>query len=959
MVSKNELTRSIQLALVVGLGASALPTYAVAQDSDEAKELESIVITGSRVRRVDASTASPVFTVERTQIEQTGAATIGEFLQEAPSISGAATNPQVNNGGGTGAATVSLRGLGSNRTLVLINGRRFASGDINAIPINMVERIEVLKDGASAIYGTDAIGGVVNFILRTDYEGFEASGSYGVSSEDDGDRKQANASFGHQGENGNLVFGVKYDEFDEVAAKDRDFSAAPFAFFEGEEFILGSSRNLTGFYSVPRTVATAAGINISSCAGSATNVFLTRQTGRSGRAANDFRCYVGGGPNNDTFNFQAEGNVLLTPQDRYGLFTLGSYDLTENVQVYTELYYNNTQSASTIASLPFDSRFEVPFIDARNVYNPFGVNIPDARLRTVALGPRRTSYETDDFQTVFGFRGTIFESWQYDVNALYGRTKQRSQTTGALFQPAVAAALGPSFDTNPAPGIQSPVCGTPGPNAANPLQGASVIPGCVPIDLFGDQTAANSPLLGALSAISPAINNLSDGKLKMFTANFNGELFELPAGMLSAAVGAEYQKNESVFEPDFIANTDNGNRPCLVTSDYCTSPTAGSFDQKDVYFEVLAPILSDVPYAQSVYATLGWRYSDYSTFGSTDNGKLGLEWRPMDDLLIRATYAEVFRAPGIGELFSGQTENASTFGDPCNGLTAAIVAANPGAARACQNVPTNGTFRQTDTQLSALVGGNPDLAPEQGSAITWGFVYDPNWAEGLSLQVDVWKVYLRDTVGTLGTQNILDQCFATGNEAFCSLFSRNSSGEVIRLFDTNQNIGRIDTDGVDFGALYRFPDTDYGSFRIKFDATYTDSFVNKPIPGVTQDFTGQFVDISSGSGLGHFARWRALSTVGWNYGSWSASWDTRYVHSVIERGDGNTLDVDRRVPSYAKHDFQLSYNVEPLRTTFTLGLDNAFDKQPPKIYTGFNGTTDVRTYDAVGRFYWARAQVRF
>lgn len=969
MINQNALTRAIRFALIGGM-ASVMSAPTFAQEATAPETLENVEVLGTRIKRTDSETASPVLTISNEAIQATGAATIGEFIQEIPSIAGAGSNPQVNNGGGDGAARISLRGLGSNRTLVLVNGRRFNSGDVNSIPINLVQSVEILKDGAAAIYGTDAIGGVVNFILRTDFEGFEGIAQYGVSGEDDGERKQASLTWGSTGENGNVVFGLKYDKTEPVLAADRDYSVSALTGVLSPDGSLalaggGSSRNPNGFYRVP-LARLPAGFSTVGCNANAAGVAVTRRAGSAGTAPGDFRCYIGSGPGNDTFNFQAEGNVVLTPQERYGLFSLAKYSINESFEAYAEMFFNNTTSTNQIASLPFDARSEGIPVSGQNVYNPFGVDITDARLRVQTLGPRRTGFETDDFQTTAGLRGVFGESWSYDVYGLYGRSKQQSFTSGALYSPAVAAALGPSFFAGPNRTL--PTCGTV----------AAPIAGCIPIDLFGNQQAASSTLRGALGAIAPIIRGNSETSLSMFAANLqNADLIPFTdAGSIGAAAGIEYQKNVSSSTPDFLANTNNGTTPCFVTNDYCTSGLAGEYSQKEAYVEFFLPVLADVNFARRLNFTLGWRYSDYSTFGSTNNAKLGMEWKPIDELLVRGTFSQVFRAPSIGELFTGQTSSASTFSDPCNFYGSA---ANPRSATrdiACRFVPPNGRFEQTDSQLNGLVGGNTRLGPEEGETITFGFVYDPDWVDGVSTTIDFWRVSLDNVVGTYGTQNILDTCFRSADPVLCNLYSRRpESGEILQLSDTNQNIGSYETDGVDFGVLYKLPEYEIGQFVSKFDMTYINKFDNiLPLPYTTdrgsynQHLVGEFVDVSSGTGLGHFSRVRAQLSLDWMLGDWNASVQTRHVGAVDEFEGGNLTVVDssangspdqRRVGAYAKTDLAVGYKLDMLKTKFTVGVDNVFDKQPPLVLSGFNAGTDLRTYDGVGRFYWIRATTRF
>jgi iron complex outermembrane receptor protein len=969
MMDRNQLASCIKKALVLGIaGSTALSGTTFAQsgaDSSEgAKTLDTLVVTGSRIRRVDTEGASPVFTLEREAIQRTGAATIGDFLQDIPSVSGAATNPSVNNGGGTGAATISLRGLGDERTLTLLNGRRMVYADINSIPMAVIERVEILKDGASAVYGSDAVGGVVNFILKRDFDGGELSVGYGDSSRSDADRTTGNVTYGWSGDRGNVLINLNYNEQGGVFAADRDYSRDALTLYSGAVTVGGSSRTTTGRYVVPRTNAAANGIN---CAGTSDNVNLTRIEGRPGAGWSDFRCF-----NNatDLFNYQAVGNLQLTPQERAGLFFAGRFNLTDNATVYTDVYTQNTRAFGQIAPLPFDARLanDNVAISPNSVFWPFpgltgGLVNNDLRLRLSAIGNRRFSFNTDVKQLTTGVEGILGDgAWSYDAGVTYGRLSQEGLSTGYLFTPALASALGPSFRD----AAGNLFCGTPG----------NVIPNCTPVNFFG---SLNSPIdQAALGRISSPARNNTDRTLKNFFGTVSGDLFELPAGPVGVALGVEHRIESSRFIPDFLAVNDPINYTCLISSEACTSPSVGEFDVSEVYGEALIPILADAPLAQSLSATVGARWSDYSTFGNANNWKLGLEWRPIDEVLVRGTVAEVFRAPTIDDLFAGDSAASDSFSDPCNGWRGAP-AGSP-QARACRNVATNGSFGQTDTQLSAIKGGTRTLTPEEGKAFTYGVVYDPSWLEGASVAVDLWRVYLNDTIGTVGTQTILNNCFNNG--AFCDLFSRDSQGEIIRLFDRNANVGRTDTKGVDLGLKYRLQDTAWGTFRFSLDTTYTAQFdVQTIVLGevvARADLAGTFLSSANG-GLGNYSRIRSLGSIGWNYGSFDAQWVSRYVSGfsvgaiypntrtntcadfALALRPGGTPGCFFERGSQTYHNFVVGYKLDSLNTKFQLGVDNAFDKQPPIIYqnNSLNGNTDERTFDTVGRYYWMTATLAF
>jgi iron complex outermembrane receptor protein len=951
MTQRKPLVACVRNALMLSMaGSLAFAGSASAQDTPqqaETKTLDAVQVTGSRIRRVDAETASPVLVLDRAAIERNGALTVGALIQSTPAIAGAATNPQVNNGGGDGAATVSLRGLGDERTLLLLDGRRVTYNDLNSIPVAMIERIEILKDGASAIYGSDAIGGVVNFIIKRGFEGASATLNYGISGEDDGQRQGGSSTLGWSSDRGSAILSVNYNKQDPVLAADRDFSAFALYLSTGAVVPSGSSSTPRGRYTLPAAVANANGLG--ACVGGNGLAQVTRREGASGTTPADFRCYVGG--TTDSYNYQAAGNVLMTPQERAGVSFSGEMVVTDTITAFATMYTQNTRSAGIIAPLPFFSDFDGIALDANSIYNPFGATI-NGRYRVLGLGNRSYEYETDVKQFYTGLEGSIGDSsWRWDAAFSYGKLAQRNEDVGYIDYGKLANALGPSF--RDAGGVAR--CGTPG----------AIIANCTPINFFNQpdpSTAAGRAQIDALSALRVPARDSTDNTERSFAANFSGDLFELPAGVVGAAAGFEYRKENFAFNPDaikFIAG--NGSTfGCGISSESCANPTSGETTVKEVYAEFLIPLMSNLN------VTLGSRWSDYNSFGSTTNSKLGVEWRPIDDVLVRATYAEVFRAPTISDLYGGIRITNPVYSDPCNGRPLA-----------CAGLTGTGTFQQGLGQTNALLGGNESLRPETGSVFTWGAVYSPEWLDGFSATLDIWKVSLDDTIQTFGTQPILDAC-AAGATAFCQLFTRDAStGDVFLVQDRLQNAGTTETRGFDLGFKYAM-DTDWGNFRWSLDTTYVAQYDVKIIVNgsvVDEQFNaGTFLPSSKG-GLGNYSRWRALGSLGWNLGAWDAQWTQRYVHGFrvgSPRADGDCADnagrgavgsagcvFNRGANTY--HNFQVGYAMDAWNTKFQLGVDNAFNKQPAILYqnNSLNGNVDERTHDTIGRYYWASATVTF
>ncbi len=948
------LRRSI--ALATGAGAAMFGTAgpAVAEEGD-ATQLEKVEITGTRIRRVDAETASPVYTIDRATITATGAQTVGQFLQDIPSISGAATNPQVNNGGGTGAAVVSLRGLGEQRTLVLVNGRRVLPGvnttvegvDVNAIPINLIERVEVLKEGASAIYGSDAIGGVVNFITRKDFNGGEVALDYGFTTKHDGKRKGASMSWGASTGKANILLGLNYNHQDGISAGDREFSRNALYLYGGVVTAGGSSRVPTGRVFFPDTDPDTDGVQDPFGFGCGS---VTRIDGTSGATPADYRCFTGG----DLFNYQPF-NLILTPQERAGLFTVANYKVYGDIEAYAEVFYNTTQSGFEIAPLPFDSRADDVVISGDNIYNPFGVDLggadavnQNATWRMNALGNRRSEVETNAGQANIGLRGGIMDTlWRWDAGFSFGRVHQNQDIFGYLFTPTLKQALGPSF-VDPENG---PTCGT----------AESPIAGCVPLNIFNLPLALTDPAQAAqFAAISAGYNLEATRSQRIYTANFNGPIFRLPAGPIQGAVGFERREQ---FLSSTVAFLAQGRPPdfltCALAQETCTNETGGSLTSNEFYGEVFVPVIADVPGAKALNLIGGVRYSDYDRFGSTTNGKVALEYRPIGDLLVRGSWAQVFRAPTITDLFLSITANAPTFNDPCEGLTEEQVAANPNFNLACEHVTPDGTFAEPNSQVTGRFRGNENLKPETGTVLTAGLVYDPEYVPGLSSEIDFWRYNLEDTLEPVDVNSTALICVATGAPEFCGLINRFDDGTVNYIDQPILNLGEIVMQGVDMGVKYRLPTTPAGKFRISLDATYIDEFDRTPAPGfpIVLHNAGTFSRQD-----GNFARWRGLASVDWSLLDFTALMTVRYVgRFTLQDADTIIPDVDIRYGSHTYVDMSIGYKVPRVNTQLLVGMNNMFDKQPPLLYQNnvTNANTDVETFDTVGRSIFFKVVQKF
>jgi iron complex outermembrane recepter protein len=945
--NKSALATAVKMALY-GTAAFAVATPVLAQDDTNTEQLETITVVGSRIKRTDIETSQPVFVIEREDLQKTGLTSVGDILQDLTS-NGATLNTTFNNGG-NGETRVDLRNLNSNRTLVLVNGRRWVSGlggevDLNTIPVTIIERVEVLKDGASAIYGSDAIAGVVNITTRDTYDGAEASAYLGENEEGDGRTELYDFTIGSSTDRASVVMNASYAKQEPIFAGDREISENPLFGFSGNNVNVGSSSTTPfGRFGVTGTPGT-----------------LVLIPGRPGTTRSDFRAF---NASTDGFNF-APDNYLLTPQERTGVYVQGRYQITDNISFNTAIVYNERRSEQQLAAVPFVfgtvgsglNRFTIP---ANALYNPFGVAVTRAQFRnTVQL--RNFTQDVDTFYFSGGLEGAFDladRNFSWDVNYIYTDNELRNINEGQFNVNRLAQGLGPSFrDAN---GV--PRCGVPG----------AVIAGCVPLNIFNGPNGFTQEMADFASFTEQ--DNIYK-KTYDYTANLTGDLFELPAGPLGFAAGYEYRRESGYDQPDAL--TASG-----ASTGNIRQPTAGGFNLSEFYVEFNIPILKDLAFAEIFEISVAARYSDYSNFGETTNPKFGFRWKPFADLLVRGNYADGFRAPSISELFTGNSDNFPTVADPCSASqnpSGDVLSRCRGGFGGIGPVPVG--YEQNNTQIRVTVGGNTLLTPEESTSKTLGLVYSPSWAEGLDIYLDWYNIAVENAVGIRSAQFILNDCYRTGNVNSCLLVTRQASGDILDLFSGTQNlIGGTETEGYDLTIDYKF-DTEFGKFRINWDTAYLSYWgdVGQPDSGDTLPdgtISGGNLSGTSFDRGNLFNRIKSNITTNWQLGDWSANLTARYMSAVDEACDLPVLfgnpnlcsDPDFEDPQFGVlgannmdevwyFDAQVSWD-SPWNARVTGGIRNLFDEDPPVSFSNFANSFDPQ-YDVPGRFWYVQYSQKF
>lgn len=971
------------LILAAGGLASAL-----AEDT-----LGEVTVTGSRIRQDPLEARAPVQVLTSADIEKSGYVSVADYLQQLP-ISGSAINrtnntagnlgfPPDGSGTSTGAAELDLRYLGAKRTLVLVDGRRWVRGssasgvsgavDLNTIPSSAIESIEILQDGASTTYGSDAIAGVVNVITKKTYDGkLNLSAYYGSYTQGDGAGTEFDLSWGTRGENSRILFSTSYADQKGISSGNRTISRFG---VPGLPIGLSSGTPQGAFFFWdprlgPQTPDNELGLALNN------GVLNTGQAGGlpaynfNNPCSSDFHCFS----NADRYNFQPV-NLLATPNRRINLFTKGEIDLAESVLLRATAAYTDRQSNSQAAPEPLffgpggagGVWLENVVIPANQPYNPFGFTLNPSNIDTIArrpleAGPRVFAQTVNTVNLSLGLDGHFNagrQTWYWDVTGSWFRNQADQRKTGDFNARNLSIALG-----DPA------VC--------------AATPRCVPFNLFGGQgTGSGSITRAMLDYVTYIEKDASEQVLTDITANITGHLFDLPAGPVGLALGVERRKESGDFTPDAVVVAGE-------SADPPASPTHGGFTVTEYYGEVVVPLLKGAPLARKLDLSGAVRTSDYDLFGSKTVFKAGLTWSPAGDLTVRASWSEGLRAPNIGELFNTGSRFDAAIADPCQGATGAIA-----ANCATLGVPQNFT---PSTQVGLTTGGNSSLLPEEAKTRTAGFTYvaggiaDRIGLSRVAMEFNYYDIKLTKAIQPVDASNILTSCVTTLDPFYCNSITRATTGQILRIDNRLQNIAGINTSGLDWsislatnpGALGQFRFTWMNNQLLKYDERV-------PGPGgiiVRTDRAGSEVGIA---GRG-FPKYKSTLIASWLKSDWEVTLTNRYISSLHEPCGGFTSIFafigfsappgplglctngtsagvfystgnpgTNKLKSEIYTDLLIGYSV-PLQKTsvkLQLGAQNLFDRETPVCRSctinGFDGTL----YPIPGRFIYGRVNLQF
>ena len=967
-------------ACLVGLGATgvvlaqqaspatATSTGATNQKSDQ---LQEVIVTGSRIAQTEAQREQPLSVISTAAIQKTGLADTGTLLEQLTTGGSSLINTKFNSSGnfgyppdgggiGAGAAEVDLRNLDPKRTLVLVDGMRWVnessasgvsgSADLNTIPLTIIDHIEILEDGASSIYGSDAIAGVVNIITKKRFDGVEVDGYKGAYSKG-GNTTEGDLTVGGASGRFSGMFVASYYKQDAISASKWWQSAVP-------EPLAGVS---AGSSATPQGRDTfcdpsVAVPNYGSCTPDQSNFYdVTLNTGTT-TPAWDPNNPVGGTSTYhnwsgaDRFNY-AVYNLLLTPQERKSMFTNFTYSVNDNIDIYAKGLYNTRDSTNQAAPEPI---FVGPYagtggladrisISAKNPYNPFGIDLDAASnlgwvtRRPLEGGPRIFTQNVNTWYFGSGVKGHFGGpggEYYWDVNFVDSENKASQVFTGGYNLANLQLALG-----DPA------VC--------------AAVPNCVPLDLFGGQGRPITRQM--LNFIQVTQHDESEQDLKIYSANITGHPFSIADRPVGIAVGGEHRDYVGVFNPDPLRR--NGE-----SQDSPAQAVFGGYRVNEAYAEF------DVPLLPTVGASAAARYSDYSNFGSTTTYKAGLRWQPTADFGLRGTYSTGFRAPNLGELY-GLTQFAATLVDPCGPTgTVVVTPGNTSAlAQACraQGVPNN--FQQANTQITTNTGGNPNLRPERSKSYTAGIVYNASWAENmpgtsrLTVESTYYHHKITGAIQAADIQALLNACLAAGgaNPTLCSPFTRQPGGNLNPPNNFLENFGEISTDGEDLKINWGSSPLPFGNLSLSLMLTRVNGYKAVDALGnVSQRQVG--VEVTNSS----IPRYRMNTQFGYNVSDLQFTWTIRYLSSVTEAcsnasvvgvaGCETTADF-HTLHAVAYNDLNVAYfdafKLQGLEVT--AGVNNLFGVNPPICFTCTLNGYDAGTYDLPGAFWNVRASYKF
>lgn len=929
--------RLLAVACAAAMGAAPV----MAQDSQanqaDAKRLDTVTVTGSRISNPNAISPTPINVMTADDIKATGAVNIGDVMTQLTQVGTSFTMGNSTRFIGTaGVQPIDLRSLGTSRTLVLVNGRRFvgsAAGstdvDVNLIPADFIERVEVITGGASAVYGADAVSGVVNFILKKKYTGAALHVQYG-DSEHGGFNKGLVSLTGGMNfaqDRGNVAVSVEHSTQGSLEFPDR-FGHQAYRALQTPGGPTGTAlfSNAGGYKTINAGTFALGGQRY---------VFNPDHSARPQNL----------GTFHDSSGCQdcdrIDTNQVLQLQPRYGrtsVTAIGSFDITPEHRLYAEGSYSHV-NVKTFSQPAFGSYV----INRDNAYiNPALGALMDANnAQTITVGRfdvdagrRGEDTRRDIARVVFGGNGVIAGDWEYDASVVYGTMDEtRHNLNNRLvdrFADSIDAVRDPSGNI---------VC----------RSGAA---GCIPTSIFGDgaiDPRAAQWFNTTTTTTSRVTQFVGGGSIT------NNNLFQMPgnAGSASMVAGVEFRRESSKQINDPLDRNGETFLNAIPNS-------SGAYNVKEGYLEFVAPLLADHTLVKNLTFDSAARFSDYDSIGHTKTWRWGLDWAIDDNVRLRGTMSSAVRAPNIGELYSGQSVNFANFKDPCS--VTEIGNGSKSRAANCQalGVPVGFDSAQASS-YKGLSGSNPNLKPELGRTWTAGFVFTPTFIDGFGMNVDYWNIKLTNAITQLDFETVAKHCVdsSTGiDNIYCANITRGADHEISNIVAVNENISQLNTSGIDFGAYYTHA-VGAGKLQLNLDVTKVIAYTEYPFqddPTTTQQDNG------TATTAGAWPKWKASLRATYAINNWVFNWNTRFFSRMLRvTNESYKANPTSTTPIYSAsgfyNDVRASYDFKNTGLQVYAGITNVFDRNPPVNVFGTTGASG--NYDVIGRSYFAGLNYQF
>ena len=962
--------RFLPASLGVLFAIAGLPQFVFA---GEEQVIEEVIVTGSRIARSAGSYVGPMTTLIGDTVRDQANYSLNDSLLKLPSI-GAQGTARNNSNGGRGANFSGIHQLAPERTLTMYDGRRHVSTiqstlglgvDLQGFPVNMIDRVEILADGASAVYGSDAIAGVINLIPLKNFNGFELSLGAGTPQDDGGDHLDYGAVLGVSGDAGFFTAAVTFVKDDDVDYQDRDFSKIPL--LGSLDLGGGTVLNLVGSGIPPEGRHPNAGIIFKP--DPATGLSYTpydtfcETTDQGGDASLSIQCILNQGIR---FNYNdiPTGISLINENKSINFGMVGEYELEAGATVYLHANLAHREGTLNFTPLPiadaagkFTTLIQVPYTNPNIPADAFDFLVAADHLaltdtdgdgvidtpalgcadvldvltcpftatqmwwRGLDLGPRVFDYDSDTLQATLGIKGDFSfadRDWSYDVWYTGGRSELFEVTKDQINVQKLTNAVDPvlcAADSEcPKDALGNPTLDIFGRGAKSDQEKSYL--------LFDDQER-------------------TDYDMYHFAATLAGDIFEAPAGPVGFSAGVEYRKEKGGVQTSGVVQAgDSGGN--------FAEPTKGDYDVKEVFAEFSIPLLGGQSFAEELTLDVAGRFSDYDTFGSKGTYKLSLGWAPLEQVRFRGVISTGYRAPNILELFGGVADNFLTVSDPC------IASAQAADANRLANCAADGVgpgFIQNASQLKISAGGNPGLDAEESDTWSVGFVWHAEFAD-LRVALDWYDVEITDAIGTPDPVTVITTCYdspgGTLSAPECARIGRGPTGSVVRFDLLNENLAKIETRGLDLDATYML-DTEFGSFQFNWLLNYLDEYVETSETGVVSDRTGMVAGLVSDWAA--YPDYRSNFTTKFSRDEWSVSLSWRYldemdVFDVIEFDNVHT-----KADAVNYFDLHGTYNINAW--SLHAGIENLTDEEPPYVTDVSANTSGI--YDFLGRVYFARA----